>query len=227
MSVKKKWLSSEQLVKWIRYVLYTQIVIAVLAIVLGLIEQHTLSAYQDGMYNSLEEAFNDAQLAITLLQGVGILSLIAFIASALLILPWIYSANKNVRQLGAQNMSYTPAWSIAYYIIPIFNLWKPYQAMKEIWLASDNSNGWPNDWRTGNTPRILPLWWGLWLTSNLLGQSIFRLSATAESLPELFNLNLLSQLSNLLDIPLALVTLAMITTIHRMQCRLSADGREK
>lgn len=220
MSVKEKLLGSERLVKWIRYVLYAQIVIAVLAIVLGLIEQHTLTAYQDGMYSSLEEAFNDAQLAITLLQGVGMLSLIAFIASALLIVPWIYRANDNARQLGAQKMSYTPAWSIAYYVIPIFNLWKPYLAMKEIWIASDNRGS----GRTGKTPRILPLWWGLWLTSNLLGQSIFRLSATAQSLPELFNLNLLSQLSNIVDIPLALVTLAMITTIQRMQCCLRADG---
>jgi hypothetical protein len=214
VSVKKRLASPERLVKWIKYVLYAQIFIAVLAIILGLIERHSLSAYQDGIYNSLEEAFNDAQLAITLLQGVGILSLIAFIASALLILPWIYRANKNAHQLGAQNMSYTPAWSIAYYVIPIFNLWKPYQAMKEIWMTSNN----PSNWRAGKTSLILPIWWGLWITSNLLGQSVFRLSATAESLPELFNLNLLSQLSNILDIPLALVTLAMITTIQRMQC---------
>jgi len=198
-------------------------VIAVLAIVLGLIERHSLSSYQDGIYSSIDEAFNDAQFAITLLQGVGIVSLITFIASALLIVPWIYRANDNARQLGAENMSYTPAWSIAYYVIPIFNLWKPYQAMKEIWIASDN----PGSGRTGKTPPILPLWWGLWLISNLLGQSIFRLSATAESLPELYNLNLLSQLSNIVDIPLALVTLAMITSIQRMQCCLRADGAQK
>lgn len=214
MSVKKRLLSSKSLVKWIRYVLYTQILIAVLAIILGLIEHYLLSSYQNGIYNSLEEAFNDAQFAITLLQGVGILSLIVFIASALLILPWIYRANDNAHQLSIQNMHYTPAWSIAYYIIPVFNLWKPYHAMKEIWMVSNN----PIDWRADKIPLILPLWWGLWLTSNLLGQSIFRLSATAESLPELFNLNLLSQFSNILDIPLALVTLAMITGIQRMQC---------
>lgn len=113
-------------------------------------------------------------------------------------------------------MRYTPAWSIAYYIIPIFNLWKPYQAMKEIWLVSNNPSG---NWLVGKTPLIFPIWWTLWLTSNLLGQSIFRLSATAEALPELFNLNLLSQLSNIVDIPLALVTLAIISGIQRMQYR--------
>jgi hypothetical protein len=215
MSVKERLLGSERLVKWIKYVLYTQILIAVLAIILGLIEHHSLSSYQNGIYNSLEEAFDDIQLAITLLQGVGILSLLAFIASALLIVPWIYRANDNAHQLGAENMRFTPAWSIAYYIIPIFNLWKPYQAMKEIWITSNN----PSHYRTGKVAFILPLWWGLWIISNLLGQSIFRLSATAESLPELYNLNLLSQLSNIVDIPLALVTLAMITSIQRMQCQ--------
>ena len=205
--------SLKGLTKWINYVLYAQILIAILSIILGFLEQQLLSAYQEGVYASLKEAFADGELTIVLLQGIGFASLIAFIVSALLIMKWIYRANTNVRELGAQNMSYTPAWSIGYYFIPVFNLWKPYQAMKEIWMASKN----PLDWRLTKTTPILPLWWALWLISNLLNQSIFRLSADAVELPELMNLNMLSQASNLLDIPLAIVTLAVINGIYSMQ----------
>ncbi len=211
--IKEEFKSLTTLSKWIRYVLYAQIVIAILAMILGFLERQLLSAYADGAYASLQAAFADGNTTIVLLQGTGIASLIAFIASALLILKWIYRANANARQLGAQNMRYTPAWSIGYYFIPVFNLWKPYQAMKEIWMASKN----PQDWPSIKTPLILPAWWALWITSNLLNQSVFRLSAEAVELSELMNLNMLSQVSNLLDIPLALVTLSMITAISRMQ----------
>ena len=139
--------------------------------------------------------------------------MLAFVASALLILQWIYRTNYNARQLSAQDMNYTPAWSIAYYFIPVFNLWKPYLAMKEIWLASKNAL----DGSFSKSSSILPLWWTLWLASNLLGQSIFRLSASAEKLPELLNLNLISQASNVIDILLAVVTYSMINAIYQMQ----------
>lgn len=211
--LKAEFKSSENLTKWIRYVLYAQILIAVLAIIFQFIEYQLLSAFREGLYTSLETAYADGKLAIEILQIIGIASLIAFIASALLILQWIYRANVNARQLDAQNMNYTPAWSIAYYFIPVFNLWKPYQAMKEIWLTSQKSA----DGHFSKSSPILPLWWTLWLASNLLGQFIFRLSASAEKLPELVNLNLISQASNVIDILLAIVTYAMIKAVYQMQ----------
>ncbi|HEY5715966.1 MAG TPA: DUF4328 domain-containing protein [Psychromonas sp.] len=201
------------LTKWIRVVLYAQIIVASLAIIFSFLEYRLLADYQAGLYASLQAAFDYGEITIVLLQGTGIASLIAFVVSAILILQWIYRANYNVRQFGAQNLSYTPAWSIAYYFIPLFNLWKPYQAMKEIWLASKN----PLQWSRGKTAAVLPVWWALWLCSNLLNQSIFRLSADAKELAELMNLNLLSQISNVLDIALAIVTLALVSGICQMQ----------
>ncbi|PKH02757.1 hypothetical protein CXF72_09870 [Psychromonas sp. MB-3u-54] len=212
-SIKAGFKRLDNLTKWIGYVLYAQILLAVLAIIFQFIEYQLLSAFQQGIYASLANAYDDGELAIEILQIIGMASLLAFIASAVLILQWIYRANNNVRQLGAQKMNFTPAWSIAYYFIPVFNLWKPYQAMKEIWLASKNAVA--GD--LSKSRSILPLWWTLWLASNLLGQSIFRLSASAEKLPELINFNLISQASNLLDILLAIVTYTMIKVIYRMQ----------
>ncbi|MCW8995698.1 MAG: DUF4328 domain-containing protein, partial [Psychromonas sp.] len=180
------------------------------------LEYRLLSAYQEGGYASLTAAFSDGEMSIMLLQASGFASLIAFMASAVLIIKWIYRANYNAHQLGAKNMKYTPAWSVGYYFIPVFNLWKPYQAMKEIWMASKN----PFDWRSVKVSALLPSWWALWLISNLLNQYIFRFSATAQELPELLKLNMLSQTSNVLHIPLALVTLLLINAIYRMQSGL-------
>lgn len=205
--------SLKALTKYIRYVLYIQVFIAILSITFCFLEWQLLSAYQEGIYASIEEAFSDANMTIIALQGIGVVSLLTFMVSAVLIVKWIYRANYNAHQFSVNNMTYTPVWSIAYYFIPVFNLWKPYMAMKEIWLVSERLL----DRKFIKTPLILVIWWALWLSSNLLNQSIFRLSASAQQLPELMNLNMLSQVSNLLDIPLALVTLVIINSIDRMQ----------
>jgi hypothetical protein len=193
--------------------LYAQILIAVLSIISGYLEYQLLSDYQNGVYTSQELAVADGEASDRRQGFIGILYMAVFIVSGFLILRWIYRVNYNARQLGAENMEFTPGWSIGYYFIPILTLWKPYQAMNEIWKASKS----PLDWSTQSTSILLPIWWTIWLISSALGQAIFRLSMRAEELPELINLNLITQTSNFLDIPLALVLLVIVNNIYKMQ----------
>jgi Domain of unknown function (DUF4328) len=204
---------SESLTKWVRYMLYTQVIIAVISIISGYFEYQLLTDFQNGVYTSQELAIADAEASDQRQSLIGIAYLIVFIVSGFLILRWIHRANYNARQLGAENMTFTPGWSIGYYFIPILTLWKPYQAMKEIWKASKI----PTDWEVAGTSSILPIWWTLWLISGFLGQTILRLTMSAEELPELLNVNMITQTSNVLDIPLALVTLAIVNSIYGMQ----------
>lgn len=205
--------NSESLTNWVKYMLYAQIVVAVVSILSGYLEYELFSDYKSGVYTSQEKAVADGEASDQRQGIIGIVYLIVFVVSGFLILRWIHRANYNARQLGAENMKFTPRWSIGYYFIPILTLWKPYQAMKEIWKASKN----PSDWESQNTSGVLPMWWTLWLVSNFLGQAIFRLSMHAEELNELMNLNIITQISNVLDIPLALVLLAIVNNIQNMQ----------
>lgn len=205
--------NSENLTRWVRYMLYIQILVAVVSIASDYLEHEILSDYQNGVYTSQALAVADGE-ASDFRQGViGIAYIAVFIVSGFLILRWIHRANFNARQLGAANMKFTPGWSIGYYFIPILTLWKPYQAMKEIWKASKN----PSDWEHSSTSPILPIWWTLWLISGFLDQAIFRFSKSAESLQELLNINLITQVSNVLDIALALVLLSIVNNIYHMQ----------
>ena len=67
---------------------------------------------------------------------VGLLQLPVVLTTGIVFLMWIHRANRNARGLGAEGMTFTPGWSVGWYFIPIANLWKPFQAMKEIWQAS-------------------------------------------------------------------------------------------
>ncbi len=204
---------SDKLTNWVKCMLYVQIIVAVVSIISNYLEYKLLFDYQNGFYTSQEKAIADGEASDQRQGLVGIFYLVVFVISGFLILRWIHRANYNARQLGAENMSFTPGWSIGYYFIPILALWKPYQAMKEIWKASKN----PSNWELQNTSGILPVWWALWLISNFLGQAIFRLSKRAEEINELMNLNIVTQISNVLDIPLALVLLTIVNNVQRMQ----------
>ncbi|MDZ7789932.1 MAG: DUF4328 domain-containing protein [Xanthomonadales bacterium] len=89
-----------------------------------------MTDYENGVYTSQEQAVADGE-ANDRRQGIiGMIYLAIFIISGIVILKWIYRANYNARQLGAEDMRFTPGWSIGWYLFLFFTLWKPYQAMK-------------------------------------------------------------------------------------------------
>ncbi|MHC9510640.1 DUF4328 domain-containing protein [Kangiella sp. M94] len=212
---KEGFSASGNLTKWVRYVLYAQIVVAVVSIASGSAEYELLSSVQNGTYTSEAQVIADAEANDQRQRIIGLVYLSVFVISGFLILRWIHRANSNVKQLGAKNMAFTPGWSIGYYFIPILCLWKPYQAMKEIWKASKD----PSDWESQDISGVLPLWWAVWLISNFLGQAIFRISERAEELEELMNINLIYRISDVLDIVLALVFLTIVNRIYSFQTR--------
>ena len=63
-------------------------------------------------------------------------------------------------------MTFTPGWCAGWFFVPIMNLFRPYQAVKEIYQASDPECG-PHDWQ-GRGAGLVGLWWALWIISNIL-----------------------------------------------------------
>ncbi len=201
------------LTRWTIRFLYAGIAIAVIAFISDIFEYRLLSSIQKGNYDSEWQMMaaaesNDARQGI-----IGIIQLAVFIVTAILILKWIYRANLNARQLGATDMEFTPGWSIGWYFIPIAFLWKPYQAMKEIWWASKS----PAKWKGKSTPYLLQWWWFFWIISHFLGQASFRLSLRAKELNELVYANVFTLLSDIWEIPLNLIILAIIARVYKMQ----------
>ena len=137
-----------------------------------------------------------------------------WLVTGILVLVWIHRANHNARQLGAADMRFTPGWAVGWYFVPIAWFWKPYQAMTEIWRASRN----PSAWRGEPVPPLLRWWWVLWIVPSwgllildwTAGRSLDE--AGAEKLEATMGL-----VDWILDIPLALVMLAIIGAVHRMQ----------
>lgn len=207
------FIDSAELTKWTKWFLYLQVGVAVIALISGALEYQLLNDFKNGVYTSQPQAVAAGEASDARQQVIGIIRLIIFVVSGILILKWIYRANFNARQLGAYEMQFTPGWSIGWYFIPFANLWKPYQAMKEIWKASTN----PQDWKSQAVPSLLGWWWFFWIVSNMFGNASFRMALKADQINELIALNVVTLISDVTEIPLSLIVLAMVSKIYEMQ----------
>lgn len=201
------------LVKWTRFSIYAQVAISAIAIVSGYLQIEVLTALGDGAFAS-QDAADAAAQANDERQGlVALVQLAVLVISGVLILRWIHRANWNARALGAQGMTFTPGWSVGWYFVPIANLWKPYQAMQEIWKASKN----PSAWSAETVPQLVGLWWGLWILYSLAGNTAFRISMRADEIHEHINATWVTIASDVATVPLCLALLALVRQVQGMQ----------
>jgi len=189
-----------KLTRTLQILLKITIVVTAIAIAVGFYDLYSYSTLPSGV-----EA-NDNMLSSDVVNGiVGIIQIVLAIVTGITFLRWIYRSNKNLHALSGESMTFTPGWSVGWYFIPIANLWKPYQVMKEIWNVSHK------DSPTNHT--IVCWWWTLWLISNFLGRLAFKLGMRADDANSYAVSATMFIISDGLDMILTVVTLVMVTHI--------------
>lgn len=102
--------------------------------------------------------------------GVLLANLLLLIATYVVFGMWIYRAAANVDAAMVPGFRYTPGWAVGWHLVPIANLYKPFDAMRQIWNASHGGGS--------NLDRGEPLlvyWWGLWVLTGIASYFAFRL----------------------------------------------------
>ncbi len=136
-----------------------------------------------GLQTGASLAFSDAlqhpgreNLGIILVLGViGLASSAVSIATWVLFLVWTHLAAKNVRALGHQDLEYTPGWCVGWWFIPIMSLWKPLDALREVFKASDPESVGPSatmPWRASPVPAAMLVWWGVYIANGFVAIAI-------------------------------------------------------
>ena len=193
--------------------------------VLGIItDASTISVYNEILNGGTisDQKANEYDQRETLL---GIVWLLSFLVCGVIFLKWIYRANANCKGFGADDMKFTPGWSIGWYFIPIMNFFKPFKAMEEIWLVSHKG---PDKWqiiedaaKEHSEKKILNLWWALWIGSFILGQQSSRLYNDAEDLDALIKAYYVSIGHYFWEIILALIAIKLVKSIQGSQNKLT------
>jgi len=204
------------LAKFVTLLLAVSLVWSLVTIWSGFLQLGLLNQVSSGQNISPEAAeSNDTRERVFGLIQVGL-----FIFTTVVFGRWIYVVARNVRSLGAERLQFTPGWAVGYYFVPIANLFRPYQAMKEIWKASRA----PTQWQLEKGSFVLVLWWTLWLISCLVGQIVFRFTMRAQSVDDYVDATKLSFVSDIIEIPLCLIAILLVQRISRTQFVTAASG---
>ena len=91
-------------------------------------------------------------------------------------LAWLHRTCRNLPALGADKLEFSPGWAIGCWFVPILNLFRPYQVVREAWLASNpECAGEANPgWRGGPTSPLLKFWWAAFILMRV-GDGVGRL----------------------------------------------------
>jgi len=125
---------------------------------------------------------------------------------------WIYRASANAHAL-SDEMTISPGWAVGWYFVPVMNLFKPYQAMREIWLASHFRGNWHGEPRPG----VVGLWWGLWIVVNIIDNVSTRLDHLDADRQLASGAFVFDCVAGLLNVALCLVLISLMRQVARAQ----------
>lgn len=155
------------------------------------------------------------------LQRLGMLALLLALPQILVnigtivaVAMWIHRMAWNAHAMaGSRHLDCTPGWAVGWYFIPIANLFKPYQAMKEIWQASRQ----PLRPDQAAVPLLFPLWWTLWLIAGAANQVSLRMSFKADTVYQMSDAAVASIVCDVLSLALCVVFLGIVARLSHLQ----------
>lgn len=204
-----------RVVLWSLYALIALEVASLAFDVLELRLLRTLAAHSFTDSAAITAEATASDLHQRVIGGVGLLIYLVVGTSVLM---WFYRTNANVRARGVEGMQITPTWAVAWNFIPIASLFKPYQAVKEIWQASSGEK----DWKLLDRPAVMPWWWGFWVLSNVLDQVSFRLSMRGDDVDTLIAANIAGMAGSVTDVVACLLLIPIVRQVYAMQTRTPA-----
>lgn len=151
--------------------------------------------------------------------AIGVFYLLLYLITALFFCLWIYRAHKNLPSLNAGDLKYTPGWAVGGFFVPIWNLFRPYQVMQEIWKASDPSVNTYDKlaWKQAPASYFVRFWWALWIIEHFIGRFGFRLAFYSNTIEELLTLSWMTLIASSIDILAALLAIIVIQSIAKRQ----------
>ena len=143
-------------------------------------------------------------------QIIAIVYLIVLIVSAVTFIQWFRRAYYNLHQK-VDNLSYSEGWAAGAWFVPILNLFRPYQIMKELFVETRKLLV-QKELRLAEKIAVssLGVWWTLWILNNLIGQFVFRYARTAETIPEYSIMTVADMAGSIVGIILAFMAVKII-----------------
>lgn len=193
--------------------LVAQVLALMFEAVAVLMEMSLLQRIIDGSQVTLAEATaSDNRVALSVR-----LWLVLLVATIVVWLIWQHRAHANLKALGTE-LEYSPGWAVGFWLIPIANLWKPFQVNRELWKASGDVN----DWRSQRTWPVLGWWWASWISAGVLGRVAAAARESAGTPMEIRSADIVDLLSTAVVVASAVLAILLVRSVIERQDRLAA-----
>ncbi len=181
------------------------------------------TAANGGFISDAAAEANDTRQSI-----LGTLYLIAYMISGITFIMWFRRAYFNLHQK-VNFLTHSEGWAAGCWFIPIINLYRPYQIMKEIYVETKKllTNKGLSE-KVDYSTSYLNWWWTLWVISGIIGQFIFRFSIKSENTIENITITtVMLIISSILGIPLTLITVKVIKDYSKVEPLLAQISDEE
>lgn len=138
-----------------------------LTVVIGLNAFSTVSILKD-IQSGARNVDQSLLSSIEFWEGFSKLVFLTMIGVGIGLVKWLNACYGYAKQtIGATGFK-NEGWTIAGWIIPIFNLFKPYQVINEIYKAGGNSYVASDDWKKESGSGVLLTWWAFWAVTHFI-----------------------------------------------------------
>jgi hypothetical protein len=219
----ESWIPVHGAARWTRALLLTVLVLSIFSVFSALDERDELDRRsREGGHGVLYVAPVGSGSPLGPIVPIRFL---AIMATGVTFLTWLYRVHKNLPALGGRELKYTPGWAIGWFFVPLLNLIRPLQVMREVWHGSDPAGlerdlapDGPSTRNQLGTPARVGSWWALFLISVLLGRALDRIGSRGSwRLGELIVLHNLQVLEGLITILAALVAILLVGQVTTWQ----------
>jgi len=173
-------------------------------------------------YNDQEVNINDIREAV-----IGILYTVAYITSIITFIRWFRRAYFNLHQ-STDNVVFSEGWAAGAWFVPILNLFRPFQIMKELYTKTNKLLiEIAPDYDKKSNLFFVNFWWGLWVVSNLIANRETRSAFNADTIQEIITYTELSIATSFLGVPVALLAIKVIKDYSQMEKILFKSNIQK
>jgi hypothetical protein len=141
----------------------------------------------------------------SILSALALIERPLFLTTIVVFCWWMHRSSVNARAAGAEHMKFGPhAW--VWFFVPILNVVRPYQAIRELFEVSSHGRG---------APGVFGVWWATWLGFQILRW--VQAGLTIETIADAATFNDIGMLAHLVDAAAALAAWRVVAAIFEVQ----------
>lgn len=149
-------------------------------------------------------------------RAIVLLKLVAFTGTGIAWLLWVHRTYGNLALVGSKRSRFTRGWAVGYWFIPLVNLVRAYQVMKDLWLRSDSLND-RDAYDSLPAPAFLSGWWGMSVSWAALGVLITLMARDARTHFELINATDMGMIVSAVGVVAEALAIKVVREIDRRQ----------